>query len=107
MAAYTVIDKFGPIIEYIKGPKNVIANMLNRLNMISSPSNVQDIMDCYGLDKDDLRSDAFLITYQLINHEQIKIKLFLLLLRVQSTTHLKSFMGVTDPHNYYVIKIGL
>ena len=32
-----LIDKFGPIIEYIKGPKNVIADMLNRLDMISSP----------------------------------------------------------------------
>ena len=26
--------------------------------------------DCYGLDKDDLPSDAFLITYQLINRKQ-------------------------------------
>ena len=62
-----LIEEFGPIIEYIKGPKNVIANALSRLDLTSSPSNVQDIVDCYGLDKDDLPSDAFLITYQLIN----------------------------------------
>ena len=64
------MEEFGPIIEYFKGPKNVIANGLSRLNLISSPSNVQDIVDCYGLDKDDLPSDTFLITYQLINREQ-------------------------------------
>ena len=37
---------------------------------------------------------------------KIKIKLFLLPLRVQSTIHLQSFMGATNPHNFYVIKIG-
>ena len=57
-----LIDKFGPIIGYIKGSKNVVANTLNRLNMISLPSNVQDIADCYGLDKDNLPSNAFPIT---------------------------------------------
>ena len=77
-----LIEEFGPISDYIKGPKNVIADALNRLDMISSPSNVQDIADCYRLDKDDLPSDSFPITYQLINHEQNKDKLFLLLLRV-------------------------
>ena len=32
--------------------------------------------------------------------KKMKIKLFLLLLKVQSTIHLKSFIGATDPHNY-------
>ena len=63
--------------QIYKGPKNVVANMLNRLDMISSPSNVQDIADCYGLDKDDLPSDAFPITYQLINNQQNKDKTLL------------------------------
>ena len=65
-----LIEEFGPTIEYIKGPKNIIANALSRLDLVSSPSNVQDLANCYGLDKDDLPSNAFLITYQLINHEQ-------------------------------------
>ena len=38
------------------------------LLVVSLPSNVQDMADCYGLDnKDDLQSNAFPITYQLIN----------------------------------------
>ena len=72
-----LIDKFGPTIEYSEGPKTIIANVLSRLNFVSSPSNLQDMADCYGLDKDDLPSNAFLITYQLINHNKIMIKLFL------------------------------
>ena len=54
-----LIEEFGPTIEYIKGPKNIVANTLNRLNLVSLPSNVQDMADCYGLDKDDLPSNAF------------------------------------------------
>ena len=93
MTWWLLIEEFGPTIEYIKGPKNIIADASSRLDLVSLPSNVQDLANCYGLDKDDLPSNAFLITYQLINHEQKKIKLFSLLLRVQSTICLKSFMG--------------
>ena len=77
-----LIEEFGPTIEYIKGPKNIVANVLSRLNLVSLPSDIQDLANCYGLDKDDLPSNAFPITFQLINHEQIKIKLFSLPLRV-------------------------
>ena len=72
-----LIKEFGPTIKYIKGPKNIVANALSRLNLVSSPSNVQDMADCYGLDKDDLPSDAFPITYQLINCKQNKDKTLL------------------------------
>ena len=65
-----LIEEFGPTIKYIKGPKNVIAKALSRLNLVSLPINLQDMVDCYRLDKDDLPSNAFLITYQLINCEQ-------------------------------------
>ena len=104
-----LIEGFGPTIKYIKGPKNIVADVLSRLNLVSLPSNVQDMVDCYGLDKDDLPSDAFPITYQLtvpiVN--KTKIKLFLLPLnKVQSTICLKRFMGVADPHDCYVIKTG-
>ena len=72
-----LIEEFGPTIKYIKGPKNIVANVLSRLNLVSSPSNLQDMADCYGLDKDDLPSDAFLITYHLINRKQNKDKILL------------------------------
>ena len=72
-----LIEEFGPTIEYIKGPKNIVADALSRLNLVSSPSNLQGMADCYGLNKDDLPSDAFPSTYQLINHEQNKDKTLL------------------------------
>ena len=102
-----LMEEFGPTIEYIKGPKNIVANVLSRLDLILSPSNVQDIADCYGLDKDDLPSDAFLITYQLINRKQNNDKTLLATIKNGAKKFpLKSFMGVADPHNYYVIRTG-
>ena len=102
-----LIKEFGPTIKYIKGPKNIIANALSRLDLASLPSNVQDMVDCYGLNKDDLPSDAFPIIYQLINCEQQKDKTLLLPLnKVQSTILLKSFMGAEGPHDCYVTKTG-
>ena len=88
------IEEFGPTIKYIKGPKNIVANALSRLDLVSSPSNLQDMVDCYGLDKDDLPSDAFPITYQLINHEQNRDKTLLATIK-QGAKHytLKEFCG--------------
>ena len=67
-----LIEEFGPTIEYIKGPKNIVVDALSRLDLVSLPSDLQDMADCYGLNKDDLPSNAFPITYQLINCEQNK-----------------------------------
>ena len=94
MRWWLLIEEFGPTIEYVKGPKNIVANALSRLNLVSSPSTVQDIADCYGLDKDDLPSDAFPITYQLINHKQNKDKTLLATIK-QDAKHymLKEFHG--------------
>ena len=74
MRWWLLIEEFGPTIEYIKGPKNIIADALSRLDLVSSPSDLQDMVDCCRLNKDDLPSDAFPITYQLINCEQTKYK---------------------------------
>ena len=65
-----LIEEFGPTIKYIKGPKNIVADAISRLDLVSSSSDPQDMADRYGLNKDDLPSDAFPITYQLINREQ-------------------------------------
>ena len=89
-----LIKEFGPTIEYIKGPKNIIANALSRLDLISLPSNVQDIADCYGLDKDDLPSDAFPFTYQLINCKQNNDKTLLATIKNGAKNYsLKEFHG--------------
>ena len=76
-----LIEEFGPTIKYIKGPKNIVANALSRLDFVSSPSNLQDMADCYRLDKDDLPSDDSLITYQLINCEQNNDKTLLVTIK--------------------------
>ena len=77
-----------------KSPTNIVADVLSRLNLVSLPSNVQDMVDCYALDKDDLPSNAFPITYQLINCEQNKDKTLLATIR-QGAKHymLKEFHG--------------
>ena len=102
-----LIEEFGLTIEYIKGPKNIVANVLSRLNLVSLPSNVQDLANCYGLDKDDHQAMLSQSPINLSIMNKIKIKLFLLPLKVQSTICLKSFMGTADPHDCYVIKTGL
>ena len=93
MRWWLLIEEFGPTIEYIKGPKKNIANALSRLNLVSSPSNVQYLVNCYGLNKDDLPSDAFPITYQLINHEQNKDKTLLATTKGAKHYMLKEFHG--------------
>ena len=32
-----LIEEFGPTIEYIKGPTNIVANALSRLDLVSLP----------------------------------------------------------------------
>ena len=92
-----LFEEFGHTIKYIKGPKNIVADALSRLNFVSLPSNVQDMADCYGLDKDESiyqPKNAFLITYQLINHGQQKDKTLLTTIK-QGAKHytLKEFHG--------------
>ena len=94
MRWWLLIEEFGPTIKYIKGPKNTVANVLSRLDLVSSPSNLQDMADCYGLDKDNLPSDAFLITYQLINCKQNKDKTLLVTIKNGGKNYsLKEFHG--------------
>ena len=83
------------MIKYIEGLKNIVADALSRLNLILSPSNVNDIPECYGLDKKDLPSDTFLITYQLmINCEQNKDKTLLATIKNGAKNYsLKEFYG--------------
>ena len=94
MQWHLLIKEFGPIIEYIKGPKNIVANALSRLNLISLPNNDHDIAECYGLDKDDLPSDAFPITYQLINCHQNTDKTLLVTIKNGAKNYsLQEFYG--------------
>ena len=99
-----LIEEFGPTIEYIKGPKNILADALSRLDLVSLPSNLQDMADCYGLDKDDLPSDAFPITYQLINCKQNYDKTLLTTFKmVQKIFPLTLFCGGNKIAHFWVI----
>jgi hypothetical protein len=86
-----IIEDFGPTMKYIKGPKNIVANTLSHLEMISDMESL-DMADCYGLDSDDLPDNAFPISYTLIDWEQKKDKT--LLKRAQTHSYsLKKFHG--------------
>jgi hypothetical protein len=80
-------------MEYIRGPKNIVANTLSHLEMASDMESL-DMADCCGLDSDDLPDNAFLILYTLLDCKQKKDKT--LLKQAQSTTcaySLKKFHG--------------
>jgi hypothetical protein len=63
-------------MEYIKGPKNIVADTLSHFKMTFKTESLE-MADCYGLDSDDLPDNAFLISYTLIDHEQRKNKTLL------------------------------
>jgi hypothetical protein len=91
MQWHLIIEEFGPTMEYIKGPKNIVADTLSRLEMTSDTESL-DMADCYGLDSNDLPDNAFLISYTLIDWKQKKDKA--LLKQAQTGSYsLKKFHG--------------
>jgi hypothetical protein len=76
MQWHLIIEEFGPTMEYIKAPKNIVTDTFSHLKMTSNMESL-DVADCYGLDSDDLPDDAFPISYTLIDHEQKKDKTLL------------------------------
>ena len=91
MQWHLIIEEFGPTMEYIKGPKNIVANTLSHLEMTSDTESL-DMADCYGLDSDDLPDNAFPISYTLIDCKQKKDKT--LLKQAQTCSYsLKKFHG--------------
>jgi hypothetical protein len=75
MQWHFIIEEFGPTMEYIKGPKNIIADTLSHLEMTSDMESLHGY--CYGLDSDDLPDNAFPISYTLIDCKQNKDKTLL------------------------------
>jgi hypothetical protein len=76
MRWHLIIEEFRPTMEYIKGPKNIVADTLSCLEMTSNMESL-DMADCYGLNSDDLPDDAFPISYTLIDCKQKKDRTFL------------------------------
>jgi hypothetical protein len=91
MQWHLIIEEFGPTMEYIKGPKNIVADTYSNLEMTSNTKSL-DRADCYGLDSDDIPDNAFPISYTLIDCKQKKDKI--LLKQAQTCSHsLKKFHG--------------
>jgi hypothetical protein len=91
MRWHLIIEEFGPTMEYIKGPKNIVTDTLSHLKMTSDTQSL-DMADCYGLDSDDLPDNTFPISYTLIDHKQKKDKT--LLKQAQTCLYsLKKFHG--------------
>jgi hypothetical protein len=76
MRWHLIIEEFGPTMEYIEGPKNIVADTLSHLEMTFDMKSL-DMADCYGLDSDDLPDDAFPISYNLMDCKQKKDKTLL------------------------------
>jgi hypothetical protein len=84
MQWHLIIEEFGPTMEYIKGPKNIVANTLSHLEMTSKMESL-DMAESYGLNSDDLPEDAFPVSYTLLHCKQKKDKT--LFKQAQTTTH--------------------
>jgi hypothetical protein len=87
-----IIEEFGQTIQYIEGPKNIVANTLSHLDILPDEESL-DMADCHGLDDDDQSSDSIPLTYSLIDCEQQKDAI--LLAQAQKAQHysLKKFHG--------------
>ena len=93
MQWHLIIEEFGPTMEYIKGPKNIVTDTLSHLKMTSNRESL-DMAAFYGLDSNDLPDNAFPKINTLLDHEQKKDKT--LLKQAQTTTcaySLKKFHG--------------
>ena len=71
MRWHLIIEEFGPELTYIKGPKNVVADALSRLDLLHVEAFDVPI-DNFGFDDDDLPEDAFPVSYDIIAREQAK-----------------------------------
>ena len=71
------IEEYAPDLQYIPGPKNIVADALSRLDIQYEPmpeaqftEELESYLYCY--DNEDLRPEAFPLTYEKIGKEQVK-----------------------------------
>lgn len=91
-----LIEEFGPELRYIKGHKNIVADILSRLqiNDLDSPvvENTQDAFaECFALDK--LPDGANPIKYSIFSKFQTQDSLLLTRLKRSPHYQLKTFRG--------------
>ena len=99
-----IIEEFSPELIYVKGQNNIIADALSRLNIdetssendsknnTSKPS-LNELAKHFGLEDDDLPSDAFPVTYSNIMRQQQQDKTLLKLFKNSKNLKFKEFHG--------------
>jgi transposase InsO family protein len=94
-----ILEEYGPELIYIQGEKNIVADALSRLDFDdSAPSQNEDanpvyLAEAFGLDEEELPSDAFPLTYKNIRSKQQTDKKLLKLLRSDKNYQVKVFRG--------------
>jgi Integrase zinc binding domain len=90
-----ILEEYGPDLQYVKGQHNVVADALSRLDISETPTptDLETLADCYGLDDDELPEDAFPLRYKHISRVQKQDKKLLSQVKKDRHYHLKTFCG--------------
>ena len=99
-----LLEEYSPQLEYLPGSRNVVADALSRLQINTTPIEVQDLQPDVSTSMlvgtetlnnlDDLSEDSFPLTYKLIAQEQQKDQALLKLLKEIPNMMSPNFMGV-------------
>ena len=96
MASTVLLEEYGPELCYIKGTKNIVADALSRLRILSTDTDtsLNYLADHFGLHDSDLPEDIYPLRYKLIQKCQKTDKsLITKIKRKAPNYHLKSFHG--------------
>ena len=100
-----LIEEYGPELRYIKGAKNVIADILSRLPLLDEIPPTETSLEywqCFAQpadDVNDLPDDAMPVTFKLIYNEQRKDARLLLLVKTVKSYHKNTFRGGEDKYS--------
>ena len=71
-----ILEEFNPTLTYIKGENNIVVDALSRLDIADKPLSQLQAAEAFSLEKDDLPSDAYPLSYRTIMiHQQAYRKL--------------------------------
>ena len=97
MQCLLAIEKFGPELKYIKGKKNVVADVLSRTEFTPNTTKL-NIVECFGYDDKDIPPQLYPVCYQDISKEKNKDKDLLSQLNSHKEYQLITFRGGDKTH---------